>query len=332
MNYLLHKKRIYESGPWDEDLIWLFGAEALQAKLQHLTHHSAEFEAGGYYTLRNKNSWAMFRCHSYTNRPTHADMLHLDLWWRGINVLRDSGSFMYNCPEPWQSFFSSTVAHNTVAVDQADQMQKLSQFMWSNWTKSKFIIHKNYATDNMEIMQGEHYGYCRAKEQIVHRRAVLSLPEDCWLIVDDVLGTGTHQVELYWQLCDYNYKLKANTLILQTDYGPVCLAILNSTGSGNCRCFKGSDQPSGWQSLYYGNRQPAPALACSATAKLPVRFVTLINLGNAIENVALSNADILSWIPEVSGQKHIIALNSINNSNNNTFISVEWNSGKLLLD
>ena len=29
-------------------------------------------------------------------RPSQADALHLDLWHRGVNLLRDAGTFSYN--------------------------------------------------------------------------------------------------------------------------------------------------------------------------------------------------------------------------------------------
>ena len=309
-HYLLNKTRLYESGQWDEDLLWLFGPDAASAPKKNKTSESSEFQAGGYYTIRNKDSWAMMRCHSFKTRPGHADMLHLDLWWKGCNVLRDSGSFMYNCSEPWQSFFGSTAAHNTVVIDNTDQMPKLSRFARLNWTKSKFIAHKNYAADGVEIVQGEHYGYCRKKEKITHRRSVLSLPNGCWLIVDDALWRSTHKIELCWQLCDVDYELKDETLILQTENGRVCVAVAKSSGNGKCECFRGDNNSIGWQSLYYGNREPAPTLVYSAKAALPTRFITLISLGDVINNLKFGIDSMVSWRLDESEEEFVVGLNS----------------------
>ncbi len=144
MYYLLNGTRLYTAGLWDEDLVWFFGTDSLSASPTQAKYKSAAFAAGGYYTIRNKNTWAMMRCHSFCDRPGHSDMLHLDLWWKGRNILRDSGTYMYNCPQPWQSFFGSATAHNTIAVDNSDQMERLSRFMWSDWIKSKFSAHKSF--------------------------------------------------------------------------------------------------------------------------------------------------------------------------------------------
>ncbi len=37
--------------------------------------------------------WGYLRIGQFTNRPSHADQLHLDLWWRGMNIARDAGTY-----------------------------------------------------------------------------------------------------------------------------------------------------------------------------------------------------------------------------------------------
>ena len=81
-------ERVLPPGHWDELAIWLFGEEAA-APARHGRPHSAQpasaaFVEGGYYTLRRGESWGMVRCHTYKDRPAHLDMLHFDLWWRGL--------------------------------------------------------------------------------------------------------------------------------------------------------------------------------------------------------------------------------------------------------
>lgn len=310
MNYLFRRTRLYENGPWDEDLLWFFGQEALTARLEPARRTSKAYQSGGYYTIRGKDSWAMMRCHSFKNRPGHADSLHLDLWWKGRNILRDSGTYMYNCSEPWQSFFGSTAAHNTIVVDHADQMQRVSRFMWFHWTKAKFLGYKSIE-GGVEIMQGEHYGYCRGKERIVHRRSVLLLPQDYWVVVDDVLGTGSHEVGLCWQLCDGAFELKDNSLTMDMNNAIACVVILGPTGDTKYERFKGDDAPLGWRSLYYGSREPSPTLICSDQVALPTRFVTLVGLGDIAKNTVLKEPDSLSWVSGTSGQEFAVGLNLV---------------------
>lgn len=333
VHYLFNKTRLYESGTYEEDLVWFFGPEALTAPLEQIKRVSMKYVSGGYYTLRNGGNWAMMRCHSYSDRPSHADMLHLDLWWKGVNILRDSGSYMYNCDEPWQSYFASTAAHNAVTIDGANQMTKASRFLWLDWVRAKLVEHKSFEGGAFKIMQGEHYGYSRRSTNIIHRRAVLSWGGLYWLIIDDVLGTGIHQTILNWQLCNCDYKLKDSTLLLQTSEGTASLAILDSAGRGKCECFAGDDWPRGWQSLYYGNRQAAPMLVYSQRAILPVRIVTILSLGDTIRDASLTRtAGIVTWTSEVSGQKRVVALNPIDNSERNTFVFAQQGFEMTFLD
>ena len=330
VNYLFNESRLYESGPWDEDLVWFFGQQALAAPCNRVERSSRAYEAGGYYTLRSNESWAMMRCHSYRDRPAHADMLHLDLWWKGLNILRDSGSYMYNCQQPWQDYFRSTSAHSTIVIAGTSQMQKLSRFTWLDWTKAKLAMYKSFNGGAVKIMQGEHYGFQKSYN-VIHRRAVLSSSDGFWLIVDDILGEGIYEVGVHWQLGDVDYQTHGNTVILRTASGPVCLIFLDSFGSGKCECFKGNDKLAGWQSLYYGRREPALVFICLGTAELPARFITLVSLGDTIKNATLDDAGRLSWFSEVSGQEHIVALNPIANSDRGIFVFTQWGSEKVFL-
>ncbi len=96
-HYLVTGTRCYAPGPWDEDLWWLFGPNALSAplaapKCEH-TRAREEVRArdSGYYTLRSETGFAFVRCGALRHRPGQADMMHLDLWWRGHNVALDPG-------------------------------------------------------------------------------------------------------------------------------------------------------------------------------------------------------------------------------------------------
>ena len=100
-----------DRGPWDESLLWLFGPEALQSASAGRAPESKRFDEGGYYTLRRPDTWCMVRCHTYRDRPAHVDMLHVDLWHRGINILGDSGTHKYfNAASPGMERYFKDIA------------------------------------------------------------------------------------------------------------------------------------------------------------------------------------------------------------------------------
>lgn len=88
-----------------------------------------KFEKSGYYLIREKDTLSFIRCGLFkTNGST--DQLHLDIWYKGKNILLDAGSYMYNTDEPTVRYFAGTEAHNTIMLGDYDQMQKGSRFMW----------------------------------------------------------------------------------------------------------------------------------------------------------------------------------------------------------
>ena len=130
-------ERLYEQGPWDEETAWVCGPAAVQAPLRRPRRRSIAFRSTGYHVLRargDESSFATFRCGAIRDRYAQIDMLHLDVWWRGHNVLVDPGSYLYNGPEAWHEYFLSTASHNAVVVDHRDQMLPYRRFKNLYWT------------------------------------------------------------------------------------------------------------------------------------------------------------------------------------------------------
>lgn len=291
MYFLLTNKRLFSQGPWDEDLLWLFGPSSLDTPVDRLERQSAKYIYGGYYTFRTKNSWALIRCHSYKDRPAQADMLHFDLWWHGMNVLRDSGSFMYYCEKPWQHYFISTAAHNSVKVDDYDQMTKGSRFIWYDWIKSNLSTF-NFTDDRKrQFFSGSHFGFTRFGDNIIHYRSIVSLLKgNIWVIVDDITGSGVHTAKLYWHLFKAPIKIKGSKIEINTRTGTICINVLSQTQL-DPHTYSGNEQiPAGFQSLYYAELTSAPTIVVHAKQKLPIRFVSIISLGQQLQNCSLNGA------------------------------------------
>jgi len=70
-------------GPWDEMSLW-FGVPLENRKYVQLPRYLGD-------QLYGKDSWAALRTAQFATRPSHADQLHIDLWWRGLNVAQDAG-------------------------------------------------------------------------------------------------------------------------------------------------------------------------------------------------------------------------------------------------
>lgn len=284
-NYLVNRNRIYEPGPWEEDLLWLFGREALNAPIKPIQPVSLSADEGGYYTLRGERSFALTRCATYRYRPAQADMLHFDLWWRGQNIACDAGTYLYYADPPWNNNLTGTGVHNTVTVDGENQMINGPRFMWFEWTKAKALSVARSYEGRLESFQGQHDGYLRLAAPALHRRAVLRAGDDVWIVVDDLLGQGTNAVACHWLLAEGHHEVdeSANRLLLNLPVGELQLQwqVTNiEQARVDITCGDEDRAPRGWRSRYYGAREPALSFQLAGTGRMPCRIATVFTLGD----------------------------------------------------
>jgi hypothetical protein len=299
LSLALDRSRLYESGPWDEEACWFLGLEKAApgsrlpapgwgkgalvppgaGSLELGAASAASFPDGGYYLLRGEGTHALIRCTSYRHRPAQADMLHLDVWYQGHNVLVDPGTLSYNLDPHWSRYFVGTASHNTVTVYGRDQMKKGSRFMWLGWTKSRVLRFETQ--EGFALFEGEHYGYA----PVVHRRQVV-LHAGIYIVIDELAGdTSPHTFRLHWLVNDFPVEPdRAGATIRLPDRGrsPLCLMVLSSSAKRSSWARADEVTPRGWQSLYYGERLPAWSYEVMATGER-VRFATLLGPADRVE-------------------------------------------------
>jgi len=285
-HYLVHRRRVLPAGPWDEDLLWLFGPEALAGPAPGpLRAKSTACDVGGYYTLRQAGSWAMVRCHTYRDRPGQYDPLQLDLWYRGENVVRDCGTYRYYVPgrPDVERYFKSSAAHNIVEIDGTPPVEFVSRFLFFPWPRC-FRRHFQ-AAPGLVYFEGEHRDYDRVPWHALVRRSVSGLPDDVWIVVDDVMGEGEHQVVLRWHFADVAYDLDAARVGVGLHTAAGLFQVRVSAGSAlpqRVEVVRGRDEPGrvqGFAAPYYGQRQAIPTLEVEYSARLPLRIVTALGPG-----------------------------------------------------
>lgn len=292
-HFLATRDRLLPPGAWDEDLVWLLGDDAARNDVGRSRGApppaSARFDSGGYYTLRGGESWAMIRCHTYRDRPGQRDSLHVDLWWRGQNVLRDAGTYQYYTPEnpALAEHFKSLAAHNTVELAGQEPIEPVSRFLWFPWPRAELLRFECARPDGVQIFEGAGRDYTRRPWRMLHRRTVVLLPSDAWLVVDDLLGAGSHPATLRWHMADAPLQFDArNTAVrLETPAGALGLSVVAARGGELCaKVIRGVAEPGRVQGFYspsYAELRPSPALEARVSGPLPIRFLTLVCAGEA---------------------------------------------------
>lgn len=267
--YLATGKRTYGPGAWDESLLWMFGAKALAAPLDAPARIDLQATTGGYYTMRAAHSFAFVRAAILRDRPGQADMLHTDIFWRGQPITLDPGTYSYNAPAPWNNELAHTRYHNTVTVDDCDQMDQIGKFLWSPWLTSKVYPQRQLPGGTITVWEGEHDGYRRLNAPARHRRCILHLGDDRWLVLDALASSEVHRYRLHWLFADlpHLWDASAGRLELNTGAGAYHIHVGASLATRQTLISADEHSPCGWWSPYYYTRKPALSLDCSAEAR-----------------------------------------------------------------
>ena len=252
--YVTQKQFLFEPGPWDEDIFWLCSPLSLQGRGAgvRVKQSQSSFSHAGLYLLHSTEGKAIIRCTDFQSRPSHADQLHVDLWWKGKNIACDAGTYLYSGEGIWRNGLAHTSLHNTVTVDHQDQMKMLTRFTWTNWSKGNVLRH------DANVWEGEHNGYKRLADPVSHKRTVLSLGEDRWLVVDHLVGRQQHHYALHWLLNDFPYEQGENSILLSIDSEKYKVQAGLLEGKSAFSVVRGDPNSTrGWRSQYYGDREPA---------------------------------------------------------------------------
>src|SRR6202521_1658272 len=277
---VLDRPTALQPGPWDEAALWLCGKSAKATNRESGDREAAYrvASAAGYHRVGTSNSWALVRAGHYRRRPFQADQLHVDLWWHGLNLARDAGTYLYNGEPPWNNGLAGTAVHNTVMVDRRDQMRRAGRFLWLDWAQAS---GRSFSTclsaslsqtsaDSPNCFEGEHDGYRRLG--VKHRRTVRCVTEDAWVIVDDLLGAGEHELRLQWLLPELPFEVIADSpfcAVLSAEKArfhwnifsssPGCTALIRGGKilSGNIEGRNREEASVGWEFPLHGELLPA---------------------------------------------------------------------------
>jgi hypothetical protein len=214
-----------------------------------------------------------------TGAHAHADALSVTLFSHGRELLVDPGTFVYNCAPQWRSYFRSTRAHNTVTIDNLDQAEQGGTFHWKTKLLSRPARELNLP--GVEYIEGEHNGYRRMPHGVIHRRRLLCLPPQSWIVVDDFRGSGEHRFDFH-----YHFAADVEVSDLEQDEAGVLaraeqqglrLRLVASQRVTSAKLVRGETAPiAGWVSGGYGEKNPCSTLRVTVTGPAPAAAMTFL--------------------------------------------------------
>jgi heparinase II/III-like protein len=127
-------------------------------------------------------------------------------------------------------------------------MKMVSRFTWTKWSKGTVLQHEE------NRWQGEHDGY----QPVTHKRTVMALKGDRWLVVDHLHDEQLHHYALHWLLNDYPFEQQGKSLLLSIDSLRYKVLVGLLEGKSTFSVIRGDEKSTrGWRSQYYGEKEPA---------------------------------------------------------------------------
>ena len=297
----------FVAGGVAEDSLWLLGRTGV-SRLDGISavepeKQSVAFPDGGYYVMRDgwsaKSNYLLFDCgpHGQSNcGHAHADALSFELAFNGHTVLVDPGTYTYTGSKEMRDWFRSSQAHNTVTLDKESSSVADGPFSW------KSIAHSNclsWITDErFDYVVGAHDGFKRLSEPATHKRSVLFIKQDYWVLRDQVESNGEHHFQAWFHLARdveeleiQENKVWVNELLQIAGFAPN-LAVREERA---------------WVSECYGEKAQSPVIGFTVLANGSKELVTFL-LPNAARVTELEAKNGRAFEIEIKGHRDVLLL------------------------
>jgi hypothetical protein len=288
----------HQAGEFSEATLWLLGPEAWSLFKAVPVHTNCElsksYPQAGYFVHRSgwgsADSHLVFDCGGLgdpSGGHGHADSLSFTLFCGGRDLLIDPGTSVYNCQPEYREYFRSTAAHNTVVVDGISQSRTRGTFAWKS--KAAARLRSQFSLQDIEYVDGEHDGYAGRGNGITHRRRVIYIRPNYWIVLDELRGTGEHQFDFLYH---FGQESKLNVfgdenrgeVDCRGSSGKAGLQLfLYASDSIRADAVCGQQRPiQGWSSERYGERRPSSVLRASIRGIAPVSMMSLLIPGKEV--------------------------------------------------
>ncbi len=304
-----------------EETAWLMGTASLPVdrpqRVKADSPKSLAFPQGGYFVMRHGQGddqlHLTFDGGPFGYKPSpghgHADALSFELFACGHTLLTDSGVYRNHAPSAWRNYFRGSRAHNTVVVDDQDQSRLINS--WHVYRAAETTLHRWLATPHFDLVDASHDGYRRLPQPVVHRRRVVFVKPDYWIVIDTLNGKGDHQFDLLFHLMpDMEWRLEGSILNAENTAGVnFCIALVTPRPEFvDTTIIQGATEPiQGWVSLYSGKKEPAPVLRYRHVGSTPVHFISLLCPYRGLERLPCR----WTWLGDETGKSVAFAVASV---------------------
>jgi len=185
---------------------WIFGENALKIwgnlNSKSISEiKSKDFLDAGWFILRNNKNYMFVSAGNNGQNGlgghAHNDKLSFELMINELDIIVDSGTYIYTSIPELRNKFRSTYSHNTAIINGEEQnrFKKNNLFYLENDAKIK--INKWITNENYDFLEAQHNGYSRLEIPVIHKRKIIfDKINDFWIIKDIIFSNFNNKVKL----------------------------------------------------------------------------------------------------------------------------------------
>lgn len=261
-------------GPWDEAAEWMVGKLTAIPRIDSREVSSIwRADDGGYAQISTNIDRIFIRCPKlFHQRPSQADMLHVDVWLNGKAVVQDGGSYSYNSPERFKDL-SEARHHNGLTIDGAEPLRKFSRFLYLPWPKGGVELVGSGAENQcaIRVWNDAYHG-----SGVNWQREVDRNPGGGFTVIDKVTfpSARSRNLRWHWRLAGDGWILDEANGECRRQNDDVRISWKGIAGL-NARLIRAdSSTATGWWSPYYSEAEPCDALILDVTKSEAVELIT----------------------------------------------------------
>ena len=245
------------------------------------------FPDGGYFIQRSGwddgAKYLVFDCGPIGDGGHgHYDLMSIEVAANGRPLIVDPGRFTY-ADSDWRRQFKGTAAHNTVCVDDLDQVDYRRGKPKGPLAQGRLL--ERFTAPGLDMICGE---VRSPAYEAIHTRRIFFVAGQYWLIVDSLRGSVPHKYDLRFHLTAEALNhctritggIRTPDMVLLSNCrgGPPWPPVLRKHAMVEKRvATEGHPYIShGWISPRYGIKQSAPVVSFVSTGEANLDFYTLI--------------------------------------------------------
>jgi hypothetical protein len=254
-----------------------FGTQGRAGTPPAITSHG--FLDAGQLIMRSgwspQDRWLFFDVGPYGAGHQHEDALGFELYSDGTLFLCDPGIASYML-EDWTAHQRDTAAHNTIMLDGRPQNRRAAEMRAQHIRSVRKEIF--WATGRvLDVGRGQYSsGYRGLDGRFMHRRTIVFIRPEYWLLIDEIDGEGTHLVESLFHFTPMRLQIdraagRARTYRQNKPNLELIPLTLEVPLEWEIVCGRHEPPVQGWIADQ-GENLPAPCLILRTQATLPLRL------------------------------------------------------------